>query len=193
MVRGTVTGDVSGAAGTIHIAEGGRVGGSISGAAGDVRIGGEVGGDVTAGSGNIQVTETATIGGDVSVGAGYVRIDGRIDGDVRVGAETIVLGPNADIGGEFRYDAAAFTQDPAATVAGGVVEDPNLRDNVGSFTLPNWVAAGTASSQISCSGRSCSSSFRPSRRGSRGVCLTSRRKLAALDCYHSSAARFSWR
>jgi cytoskeletal protein CcmA (bactofilin family) len=142
VVRGTVTGDVSGAAGTIHIAEGGRVGGSISGAAGDVRIDGEVGGDVTAGSGNIQVTETATIGGDVSVGAGYVRIDGRIDGDVRVGAETIVLGPNADISGEFRYDAAAFTQDPAATVAGGVVEDPNLRDNVGSFTLPNWVAAG---------------------------------------------------
>ncbi|QCC49688.1 bactofilin family protein [Halobellus limi] len=142
VVRGTVTGDVSGAAGTIHVAESGRVGGSISGAAGDVRIDGEVGGDLSAGSGNVQVTEIATIGGDVSVGAGSVRIDGQIDGDVRVGAETIVLGPNADIGGEFRYDAADFTQDPAATVAGGVVEDPNLRGNVGTFTLPNWVTTG---------------------------------------------------
>ena len=139
VVRGTVTGDVSGAAGTIHVAESGRIGGSISGAAGDVRIDGVVGGDISAGSGNIRVTETATIGGDVSVGAGYVRIDGRIDGDVRIGAETIVIGPNADIGGEFRYDAAEFTQDPAATVAGGVVEDPDLRGNVGTFTLPNWI------------------------------------------------------
>ena len=142
VVRGTVTGDVSGAAGTITVAEGGSVEGSISGAAGDVRIDGAVGGDVSAGSGNVQVTETATIGGDVNVGAGYVRIDGQIDGDVRVGAETIVLGPNADIGGEFRYDANKFTQDPAATVAGGVVEDPNLRGNIGAFSVPNWVTTG---------------------------------------------------
>lgn len=142
VVRGTVTGDVSGAAGRIHVVEGGRVGGSISGAAGDVRIDGAVGGDVTAGSGNVQVTETATIGGDVVIAAGSVRMDGRIDGDVRVGAETIVLGPNADIGGEFRYDAAEFTQDPAATVTGGVVADPDLRGNVGTFTLPDWVTTG---------------------------------------------------
>ncbi|MFO8116135.1 MAG: polymer-forming cytoskeletal protein [Halorubrum sp.] len=139
VVRGTVTGDVSGAAGTIFVAESGRVDGSISGAAGDVRVDGVVGGDVSAGSGNVQVTETATIGGDVRVGAEYVRIDGRIDGDVRVGAETIVLGPNADIGGEFRYEAARFTQDPAATVAGGVVEDSTLRGNVGTFAFPNWL------------------------------------------------------
>jgi|AntRauTorckE6833_2_1112554.scaffolds.fasta_scaffold01767_13 cytoskeletal protein CcmA (bactofilin family) len=139
VVRGTVTGDVSGAAGTIFVAESGRVEGSISGAAGDVRIDGVVGGDVNAGSGNVQVTETATVGGDVRVGAEYVRIDGRIDGDVRVGAETIALGPNADIGGEFRYEAAQFTQDPAATVAGGVVEDSTLRGNVGTFALPNWL------------------------------------------------------
>lgn len=123
VVRGTVTGDISGVAGTIHVAEDGRVEGSISGAAGDVRIDGAV-------------------GGDVNIGAGYVRVDGRIDGDARIGAETIVLGPNADIGGEFRYDAVKFTQDPAATVAGGVVEDSNLRDSVGAFTLPNWVAWG---------------------------------------------------
>jgi cytoskeletal protein CcmA (bactofilin family) len=141
VVRGTVTGDVSGAAGTIHVTEDGRVAGSISGAAGDVRIDGIVEGDVSAGTGNVQVTETATIGGDVNIGAGYVRINGRIDGDVRVGAETILLGPDADIGGEFRYDAIQFTQDPAATVAGGVVEDSNLRD-IGAFTLPSWVTWG---------------------------------------------------
>ena len=142
VVRGTVTGDVSGAAGTVHVTEDGRVAGSISGAAGDVRIDGVVGGDLSAGSGNVQVTETATIGGDVNIGAGYVRINGRIDGDVRVGAETILLGPNADIGGEFRYDAIQFTQDPAATIAGGVVEDSNLRGNIGTFTLPSWVTWG---------------------------------------------------
>lgn len=142
VVRGTVTGDISGVAGRIHVAEGGRVGGSISGAAGDVRIDGEVGGDVAAASGNVQVTETGTIGGDVSLGAGYVRINGRIGGDARVGAETIVLGPNADIGGEFRYDAAEFRQNPAATVAGGVIEDPNTRGDVGSVSLPTWVTTG---------------------------------------------------
>lgn len=142
VVRGTVSGDISGAAGTIYIAESGRVRGSISGAAGDVRIAGAVGGDVNAGSGNVHVTETATIGGDVNIGADYVRIDGRIDGDVRVGAETIVLGPSAEIGGELRYEADSFTQAPGATVAGGVVEDPNLRGNVGSFVLPNWVTWG---------------------------------------------------
>jgi len=142
VVRGTVTGDVSGVAGRIHIAESGRVGGSISGAAGDVRIAGEVGGDVAAAGGNVQVTETGTIGGDVSLGAGYVRINGRIDGDVRVGAETIVLGPTADVGGEFRYDAAEFRQDSAATVAGGVIKDPNIRGDTGTVSLPPWVTTG---------------------------------------------------
>ena len=142
VIRGTVTGDVSGAAGTIHVAEDGRVEGSVSGAAGDVRIDGSVGGDVTAGSGHVRVTQTATIGGDVAVGAEYVRIDGRVDGDVRVGAERIVLGPNANIGGEFRYTAAEFTRDPAATVAGGVAEDTDLRDGGGPFRLPNWVGWG---------------------------------------------------
>ncbi|MDT3437240.1 polymer-forming cytoskeletal protein [Haloarcula sp. 1CSR25-25] len=142
VVRGTVTGDVSGAAGRIHVAETGRVEGSISGAAGDIRIDGAVGGDVTAGSGNVRVTETARIGGDVELGAGSVRIDGRIDGDVRVGAETVVIGPNAEIGGELRYDADEFTQDSAATVGGGVVEDPDLRGDVGTLTVPNWLSWG---------------------------------------------------
>jgi cytoskeletal protein CcmA (bactofilin family) len=142
VIRGTVTGDVSGAAGTIHVAEGGRVQGSISGAAGDVRIDGFVGGDVNAGSGSVHVSETATIGGDLEIGAGSVLIDGQIDGDARVGAGTIVLGPNADVGGEFRYDADEFRQDSEATVAGGVVEDPTIRREAGGFGVPNWVTSG---------------------------------------------------
>jgi len=119
--EGETVSSVDALAGTIVIR--GTVTGAVSGAAGDVRIDGEVRGGVTAGSGNVQVTETARIGGDGSVGAGYVRTDGRIDGDVRAGAETIVIGPNAEVGGEFRYDADSFTQDPAAAVVGGVVED----------------------------------------------------------------------
>ncbi|MEF8826816.1 MAG: polymer-forming cytoskeletal protein [Halapricum sp.] len=142
VIRGTVTGDVSGAAGTIHIAESGRVQESISGAAGDVRIDGSVGGDVNAGSGSIQVSETATIGGDLEIGAGSVLVNGRIDGDARVGAGTIVLGPNAEVGGEFRYDAEEFTQDPEATVAGGVVADPSIRGSDSAFAIPNWVTQG---------------------------------------------------
>ncbi|WP_418286422.1 bactofilin family protein [Halorubrum sp. DTA46] len=163
VVRGTVTGD-------------------IFGAAGDVRIDGVVGGDVSTGGRNIQVTETVTIGGDVNIGAGYVRIDGRIDGDVRVGTETVVLGPNAGGGGEFRYDAVQFTRDPAATVAGGVVEDSDLRGNVGIFTLLNWVTWGYGLLASLLFGAILLALFRLSRRGSQGVYLTSLRKPAGVDC-----------
>lgn len=142
VIRGTVTGDVSGAAGTIHVAESGTVEGSISGAAGDMRIDGVVGGDVNAGTGSLHVGETARINGDVEIGAGSVLIDGQIDGDARVGAGTIVLGPNAEVAGEFRYDAEEFRQDSEATVAGGVVEDPTIRRSGGAFAVPNWVAWG---------------------------------------------------
>jgi len=145
VVRGTVTGDVAGLAGTIRVAEGGTVGGSVAGAAGEVRIDGTVGGNVNAGSGNVRVSDTASVGGDVAVGAGAVLLDGRIDGDVQIGAETISVGPNAVIGGELRYDAAEFSRDPAATVGGGVVNDPNLGGGgggIGAVTVPNWAAAG---------------------------------------------------
>lgn len=144
VVRGTVTGDISGAAGSIHIAESGRVEGSLSGAAGDVQIDGVVGGDVSAGSGNVRITESATIGGDVDVGAAFVRIDGEIDGDVRVGADTVIVGPNADVAGELRYDADNFTLDSGATIGGGVVEDQDLRGAVGAFGLPTWLTRGYA-------------------------------------------------
>jgi cytoskeletal protein CcmA (bactofilin family) len=123
IVRGTVTGDVSAAAGTVHVTETGRVGGDVEVAAGAVRIDGRVDGDVSAGAGTFDVTETARIGGHVEAGAGYASVDGRIGGDVTVGAETVVLGPNAQVGGDVRYDAATLTRDPGATVEGSVVRE----------------------------------------------------------------------
>lgn len=141
IVYGTVTGDVSGVAGTIHVADGGTVEGSIDGAAGAVRIDGTVDGDVNAGSGHVDVSETGRIGGDLNVGTGHLSVDGEIGGDVRAGAETIVLGPNADVSGEFRYDAADFTQDPEANVEGGVVQDSDLSGAGDFFTVPSWLGA----------------------------------------------------
>lgn len=143
VVYGTVTGDVSGAAGDVHVAESGRVEGSIEAAAGAIRIDGTVMGDVSVGGGRVSVSEPAHIGGDLDVGAGYLSVDGRIDGNVHAGAETIVLGPNADVGGEFRYDADNFTRDPEATVGGGVVQDSDLRGSTGgigdAFSVPGWL------------------------------------------------------
>lgn len=143
VVYGTVTGDVTGAAGDIHVAETGRVEGSIEAAAGAIRVDGTVVGDVSVGGGRVSVRDTAHIGGDLDVGAGSLSVDGRIDGDVRAGAETIVIGPNANVGGEFRYDADNFAQDPAATVDGGVVEDSDLRGGTGgmrgAFSVPAWL------------------------------------------------------
>ncbi|WP_254768109.1 bactofilin family protein [Salinilacihabitans rarus] len=146
VVRGTVSGDVAGVAGTVHVAEGGTVDGAVEVAAGSVRVDGTVTGDVSAGAGHVEVGETARIGGDLAVGAGYLSVDGAVDGDVRAGAETIVLGPNADVAGEFRYDAGEFTEDPAASVGGGVVHDASLGGNgVGTvevFTVPPWLVTG---------------------------------------------------
>jgi cytoskeletal protein CcmA (bactofilin family) len=155
IVRGTVTGDVSGAAGEVHVTETGTVDGSVSTAGEKVRIDGEVDGDVSGGSESLEVTETARIGGDVEGGTAHLLIDGRVDGDVRVGADRVELGPNASVGGEFRYDADEFTRDPGATVEGGVVHDRSLRRDctlpindcapaVGAFAAPTWLGAGYA-------------------------------------------------
>ena len=140
VVRGTVTGDVSGVAGHVHVTETGQVDGSVEAAAGAVRIDGTVAGDVATGSGHVEITDTARVGGNLDLGTGYLVVDGQVDGDVRASAERIVLGPNADVGGEFRYDAASFSQDPASTVAGDVVEDPELGGDTGDeFTVPSWL------------------------------------------------------
>lgn len=143
VVRGTVTGDVSGAAADVQVAESGRIGGNLQVAAATIRVDGSVDGNVNAAGATVEIGETATIGGNLEVGASYALIDGAVAGDVRAGAETLELGPNADVGGEFRYDAATFTQDPDAAVAGGVVQDPDIQGPTGPdfqpFVLPSWV------------------------------------------------------
>ena len=143
VIRGTVTGDVAGAAGTIHITETGRVGGNVEAAAATIRIDGTVDGDVAAAGATVELSETGSVGGALEAGANYALVDGAVAGDVSVGAETLELGPNADVGGTFRYDAGTFTQDPEASVAGGVVRDASLRQTAGPdfqpLAIPSWV------------------------------------------------------
>jgi len=147
VVRGTVIGDVSGAAGTIRIAETGQVGGNVEAAGGSVVVAGTVDGNVQVGSGSFELTETGRVGGTLDVGAGTVVVDGTVDGDVRAAGDAVTLGPNADVGGEFRYDAEEFTRSPDATVAGEIVEDPSLRGDTGSGfglglgAIPSWVGS----------------------------------------------------
>ncbi|MFC6862862.1 polymer-forming cytoskeletal protein [Halomicroarcula sp. GCM10025817] len=143
VVRGTVTGDVSGAAGTIHVTESGRVDGNLQVAAATVRIDGTVAGDVDVAGATVELGETGSVGGNLQAGANYALVDGAVAGDVTIGAETLDLGPNADVGGTFRYDAGTFTQDPDAAVAGGVVRDPDIRASGGpdfqALSIPSWV------------------------------------------------------
>lgn len=142
IVRGTVTGDIAGAAGTVHVTEGGQVGGDIAAAAGAVRVDGTVDGAVSVAGGTVEIGETAQIGGDLDVGASYVAIHGTVDGTVRAGAEEFVLGPTASVGGDVRYDAATFTRDPEAAVGGSVIRDESIGDSAGpdfaAFTPPSW-------------------------------------------------------
>jgi len=145
VVRGTVDGDLSGAAGSIRVAETGRVDGNVQAAAGTIVVDGTVGGNVETGAGSFELTDTGRIGGSLDVGAGSITVDGAVDGDVRAAADSVVLGPNADVGGEFRYDAETFAESPDATVAGGVVEDTSLRGDTGvafgSDLAPSWVGS----------------------------------------------------
>jgi cytoskeletal protein CcmA (bactofilin family) len=142
VVRGTVTGDLSGVAGSIRIAETGQVGGDVDASAGSVVIAGTVDGNVQLGAGSIDITENGHIRGDLDAGAGYIRVDGAVDGSVRAAGGSVALGSNADIGGEFRYDADEFTQHPDATVDGGVVQDASLGGDrggdAGDSLLPSW-------------------------------------------------------
>jgi cytoskeletal protein CcmA (bactofilin family) len=144
VIRGTVTGDFAGAAGTVQVAETGRVAGDVSVAAGTVRIDGTVGGDLNAGAGTLEVTETGRIGGAVNAGASYLAIDGRVDGDVDVGADTVVLGPNARVSGDVRYDAETFDRDPGATVSGTVVAGSARTDSGAASRTANLLGAALA-------------------------------------------------
>ncbi|MGM0447537.1 MAG: bactofilin family protein [Methanobacteriota archaeon] len=147
VVRGTVDGDLSGAAGSIRIAESGRVAGDVRAAAGSISVAGTVDGTVEVGAGSFELTETGRIDGSLDVGAGSVRVDGAVGGDVRASGDSVVLGPNAVVDGEFRYDAGEFAESPDATVAGGVIEDASLGGDrgpgvaVGTDLLPPWAGS----------------------------------------------------
>ncbi|MFC6887752.1 bactofilin family protein [Halorubrum trueperi] len=142
VVRGTVDGDLAGAAGSVRIAETGRVNGDLRTAAGTVTVDGAVGGSAELGAGSFELTDTGRIDGSLDVGAGSISVDGAVGGDVRAAADAVVLGPNANVGGEFRYDAETFTESPDATVAGGVVEDASLHGDTGvafgTDLVPSW-------------------------------------------------------
>lgn len=142
VVRGTVTGDISGTAGSVQIADTGQVGGNLEASGGTILVAGTVDGDVRVGAGSFELVDSGLIRGTLDVGAGSVRVDGEVGGDVRAAGDSVALGPNAAVGGEFRYDADEFTQDLDATVDGGVVQDSELSGNFDSGfgfpTLPWW-------------------------------------------------------
>ena len=134
VVRGTVDGDLSAAAGDVTIAETGRVTGDVSAAAGSVSVRGTVDGDVSGAAGDVNVAEGGSVGGNVEVGAGTVRIDGNVAGDVTAGADTIILGPTASIGGDLTYDGQL--RGDRSVVAGTVERDSSLGAPAAGGGLP---------------------------------------------------------
>lgn len=147
VVRGTVDGDVSGAAGTLVIAESATVTGDVAVSAGSVAIDGTVEGTVSGAAGSLSVGETGVVGGPLDVGAGSVVIDGTVVGDATIGTDQLVLGATADLRGDLTVDdGTTIDRDPAATVAGTVA-----RENLGGVALVDWPGAdlaGTAWSMI---------------------------------------------
>lgn len=87
VVRGTVEGDLAGAAGDVPIAETGTVGGTVEAGAGTVRIDGAVRGDVTVGADTIVLGENASLGGDRTY-------DGQLRGDRDAVAGSIERDPS---------------------------------------------------------------------------------------------------
>jgi cytoskeletal protein CcmA (bactofilin family) len=141
LVRGTVDGDLSGAAGSVVVEDGGVVTGDLNVAAGSLRIDGRVDGDVSSGAAAVTVGETGVVGGAFEVGAADVRIDGRVDGPATVGADSLVVSPTAVLNGDLRYDADLTNE---GTVVGVVTFDDSISETEFDFqgpTLPWWAGA----------------------------------------------------
>lgn len=117
VVRGTVTGDVEGVAGTVRIAENGRVHGDVSGVAEEVVVAGRVDGVVDTTARRLAVTAGGRAG-SVDALAQSVRLAGRVDGTTVVGADTLSVSSAARLGGALVYDARAVDVAPGAAVAG---------------------------------------------------------------------------
>ncbi|MFC4405263.1 bactofilin family protein [Haloarchaeobius iranensis] len=139
VVRGTVDGDLSGAAADVTVAETGVVTGDVNVAAANIDIAGRVDGDVSSGGASIALAETAVVGGEFRVGASDVTIAGNVAGNVVVGADTIRLTETAVIGGDLRYDGDISGVEDAA-VAGSVVRDESI-GGAGVDVAP-WVIDG---------------------------------------------------
>ncbi len=142
VIRGTVDGDLEGAAGSIVIESSGVVTGDLSASAGNVHIAGEVQGNVQTGSGSIYVARTATIGGSLEGGAGSVQINGQIASDVRVGAETLTLGESGSVGGDLRYGEDTEFVNEGGSVSGETAVDPSIESGFDFPTPPAWVFSG---------------------------------------------------
>ncbi|WP_267641544.1 bactofilin family protein [Haloarchaeobius amylolyticus] len=126
VVRGTVQGDLNGAAADVRIEDTGVVTGDVNVAAASIDIAGRVGGDVNAGTATLRVQEGAVIAGKLSAGAADATIAGEIQGDVSLGADVIRLTDTAVVGGEFRYDADELVGVDRASIAGPVVRDESI-------------------------------------------------------------------
>ncbi|MCU4718679.1 bactofilin family protein [Halapricum hydrolyticum] len=145
IVRGTVDGNLDGAAGSVVIEESGVVTGDVSTAAGSLTIAGEVNGDVDVGTGSFSLARTGVINGSLNVGSGSILIAGTVGGDAKLGADSVRLAETANVGGDVRYAAdATFTND-GATVGGSIIADSSL--GTGGFDLPDvpgWLFTGYA-------------------------------------------------
>lgn len=145
IVRGTVDGNLDGAAGSVVIEESGVVTGDVSTAAGSLTIAGEVNGDVDVGTGSFSLARTGVINGSLNVGSGSILIAGTVGGDAKLGGDSIRLAETANVGGNVRYaEGATFTND-GATVGGSISADSSLGS--GGFdlpTVPGWLFTGYA-------------------------------------------------
>lgn len=110
VVRGTVDGDLTGAAGDVTITEGAIVGGTLQAGAGTVRIDGIVQGDVTVGAETIILGESASIEGDLTydgqLQGNWNAVAGTIERDPSLGGT--VVGPEIPVIADWVFDLYGF-------------------------------------------------------------------------------------
>jgi cytoskeletal protein CcmA (bactofilin family) len=126
VVRGTVDGDLDGAAGSVVVEPTGVVTGDLSILAGNVRISGQVDGDVSGAAGSVTLTREGAVGGDLRSGAGSVLIEGTVGGSALLGAGSIHLAETASVAGDVRYDPDSSFRNDGAAIGGSLVADDGL-------------------------------------------------------------------
>lgn len=145
VVRGTVDGNLDGAAGSVVIEESGVVTGDVSIASGSLTIAGQVDGSVNVGAGSVRVAPTGTISGDLNVGADSIVIEGSVGGNAELGADSVRLAETASIDGNVRYAETATFTDEGATVGGSITAESGLGTGGFGFPdVPGWLFTGYA-------------------------------------------------